>query len=213
MKKVLLLAFTMIIGTLLYAQSDKYASAMQTQLGSLDSVFTKGNFVETANIFERIGNAEKTQWLPYYYAAYLTVMKTMVADQKSGADAEADKADDLITKAEAANGKPNSETEVIRSMIATARLMVDPQGRWMKYGQESGKHLETAKELDATNPRPYFLEAQSKLYTPEAFGGGKSVAKPVFEKALALYEAFKPASELHPTWGREAAQSGLAQCQ
>ncbi len=213
MKKITLLAFTMIIGTLIYGQSDKYTKAMQTQMAFMDSAFSKGNFTEIANNFERIATAEKNQWLPYYYAAYLNVMKTMAGDDKSNADANADKADELITKAEEANGKANSETQVIKSMIATAHMMVDPQSRWMQYGQASAKHIETAKELDATNPRPYYLEATGKMYTPEAFGGGKAIAKPIFERTLALYDAFKPASELHPNWGKKSAQQSYSLCQ
>ena len=114
----------------------------------------------------------------------------------------ADKAQDLIDKAETVAGKENSETDVIKSMIASARMMVDPQARWTTYGPVSSTNREKAKDLDPTNPRPVFLEGQGLLYTPESFGGGKAAARPKFEEALKLFDAFKPASDLDPNWGR-----------
>ena len=210
MKKTILSAVIFCLGLATYAQSDKYVPAMKKNIAMLDSAMQKGNAKELANNFERIGDAEKNQWLPYYYAAYSLVLTTYTEKDKSKIDPVADKAEELITKAEAIAGKENSETAVIKSMIASAHLMVDPQSRYMQYGAISASNIEKAKALDPTNPRPFYLEAQAKLYTPEAFGGGKAIAKPVFEKALAMFDTFKPASELHPAWGKSAAQYFLA---
>ena len=131
---------------------------------------------------------------------------------KSKSDAIADKAEQLIVKAETLAGKENSETDVIKSMIASAHMMVDPQTRWQQYGAASASNIEKAKELDPANPRPVYLEGQAKFYTPEAFGGGKAVAKPLFEKALAMFDTFKPKSELDPTWGKASTQYFLSMC-
>ncbi len=95
-------------------------------------------------------------------------------------------------------------------MIASAHMMVDPQSRYMQYGAASAESMKDAQELDPTNPRPVYLEAQAKFYTPAAFGGGKDVAKPLFEKAIKMFDTFKPATELHPSWGKSAAQYFLA---
>ncbi|HUS00400.1 MAG TPA: hypothetical protein VMY77_01660 [Chitinophagaceae bacterium] len=210
MKKTILSAFIFCFSLATYAQSDKYAPAMKKNIAMLDSAIQKGNAKELANNFERIGDAEKTQWLPYYYASYSQILTTYTEKDKSKIDPIADKAEELITKAEAIAGKENSETAVIKSMIASAHMMVDPQSRYMQYGPASASNMEKAKALDPTNPRPVYLDAQAKLYTPEAFGGGKAVAKPVFEKAIAMFDTFKPASELHPAWGKSMAQYFLA---
>jgi CHASE3 domain sensor protein len=86
-------------------------------------------------------------------------------------------------------------------MIATMRMMGDPMNRWQKYGPEAAQALAKAKALDANNPRTYLLEGQDKYYTPEQFGGSKTEAKKLFEKAKELYTTVKPASEIHPHWG------------
>jgi hypothetical protein len=211
MKKTILSVLIICSCITTFAQSDKYAPAMKKNIAMLDSAMQKGNAKELANNFERIADAEKSQWLPYYYAAYCNIMVTYTEKDKTKVDAIADKAEELITKAEALAGKENSEIDVIKSMIASAHMMVDPQSRYMQYGAASSSNIEKAKALDPTNPRPVYLEAQAKFYTPAAFGGGKDVAKPLFEKALSMFDTFKPETDLHPTWGKAAAQYFLAQ--
>jgi hypothetical protein len=212
MKKTIFLLAIICSFNALIAQSDKYTTAMKKNISMLDSAFQKGNFAELANNFERIGDAEKTQWLPYYYASYATVISAFMSPDKTKYDALADKAEQLILKAESIAGKENSETHVIKSMIASAHMMVDPQTRWQQYGEASSTNIEKAKALDPTNPRPVYLEAQAKFYTPESFGGGKAVAKPLFEKAIAMFDTFSPKSELDPTWGKTSAQYFLSMC-
>ncbi|MFT3910003.1 MAG: hypothetical protein QM737_11290 [Ferruginibacter sp.] len=212
MKKAFLLIAMIASGNFLFAQSEKYTGAMQKNIALLDSAMKNGTMTDLANSFTRIADAEKTQWLPYYYAAYCTVMSSFVEKDNSKKDGIADKAEELLIKAEVLAGKPNSETHVIRSMIASAHMMVDPQSRWQQYGATSSENLASAKELDPTNPRPIYLEGQAKFYTPEAFGGGKAPAKELFEKALLMFEAFKPKTDLDPTWGKAATMYFLEQC-
>ena len=212
MKHVFVFLIAMTGALLLNAQSEKYVGAMKKSIAELDSAHDADHLSELANNFERIADAEKTQWLPYYYAAYCQVMNAFMIPDKSKTDAIADKAADLIKKAETINGGENSETCVIKSMIASSHMMVDPQSRYMTYGPESGINISKAKSLDPTNPRPVYLEGQAKFYTPEEYGGGKPQAKELFTKALQLFQQFKPASELHPTWGKGATNYFLSQC-
>jgi hypothetical protein len=211
MKKVILSAAIIFLTSASFAQSEKYESAMKANIAQLDSMMVKGNNVELANNFQRIADAEKTQWLPYYYAAYCTVMQAMVAQDKSKNDEIADKAQELINKADSINGKENSETDVIKSMIATAHMTVDPQNRYMTYGSQANELIEKSESLDSTNPRPVLLRAENTFYTPEQFGGGKDAARPLFDKAKELADAFKPETDLSPNWGLGAINYFLSQ--
>lgn len=212
MKKAFLLIAMISVGNFLFAQSEKYTGAMKKNIALLDSAIKNNTMADLANNFTRIADAEKTQWLPYYYAAYCTVMNAYFTEDKSKTDAIADKADELIGKAETLAGGANSETHVIRSMIASAHMMVDPQTRWQQYGPASSMNIAKAKELDPTNPRPVYLEGQAKFYTPESFGGGKAPARELFEKALTMFDSFKPKTELDPTWGKSGAEYFIEQC-
>src|ERR1035437_8258107 len=112
MKKTILSATIICLCITAFAQSDKYAGAMKKNISMLDSAMQKGNAKELANNFERFGDAEKLQWLPYYYAAYCNVISTYTEKDKTKNDAIADKAEELIIKAEGLAGKENSEIAV-----------------------------------------------------------------------------------------------------
>ena len=107
--------------------------------------------------------------------------------------------------------KDNSETALIKSMIATVRMTVDPQNRYQQYGPAITDNLQKSETLDPANPRPILFEAENKYYTPEAYGGSKEEAKKLLEKAKVLFDNFKPASDISPNWGKDAMEYFLSQ--
>ena len=215
MKQVIFLA-AILLNLATFAQSEKYLKAMEANVAALDSTRSADAFQDLANSFERIAEAEKTQWLPYYYAALSTVNAGyfLTGGQMGGMadklDPIADKASQLLSKAESISAN-NSEIFIVKKMIATLRLMADPMSRYMQYGPQAAQALETAKKLNPENPRVYYLEAQDKYFTPEQFGGIKTEAVKLFEMALQKFESFKPESSIHPAWGRRATQHFLTQ--
>jgi DNA uptake protein ComE-like DNA-binding protein len=212
MKKLFLLAAATFLTAATFAQSDKYVASMKANIAAIDSSFKNPqNLLDLANKFERIATAEKTQWLAYYYAAFCQVNYTYMEQDKSKVDAIADKASELIDKADALQPN-NSEISCIKSMIATSHMMVNPMQRFQEYGPEAASYLDAATQQDATNPRPEYLKGQGLKYTPEQFGGGCAVAKPVLQSSLTKYNAFKPASEIHPSWGKQRVESLLGEC-
>jgi hypothetical protein len=200
----------------LFAQSDKYVKAMEVKVAQLDTTVTAEGWQQLANSFERIADAEKTQWLPYYYAALGNVMQGYMisAGQNGGfaakTDPLADKAEQLLNSAEAMS-KDNSEIFCVRKMIATLRMTADPMSRWQTYGPAASEALAKAKTLNPENPRVYLLEGQDKFYTPEQFGGSKSEAKTLFETSMKKFETQKPESSIHPRWGQNTVKYFLSQ--
>ncbi len=212
MKKILLIVTIVFGATASFAQSDKFIASMKSNIAAIDTSFKNPmNLLTLANNFERIATAEKTQWLPYYYAALCQVNYTYMEQDKSKVDAIADKATELINKADALQPN-NSEISCLKSMIASAHMMVNPMQRFMEYGPESQAHIDAAMQQDPTNPRPEFLKGQGLKYTPEQFGGGCVTAKPVLLSALDKFNAFKPASDLHPNWGRQRTELLVSEC-
>ena len=207
------MALLMLSTVTTFAQSDKYVEAMKKNLSQFDSVKSTESYQGLAATFERIGDAEKTEWLPYYYSA-LALLTPGWSDTKIDKDANATKIKSLMDKAEPLTKDNADKAEVlsIRNMTATQQMLVDPQSRWMSYGQEGANYLKQAKELDPENPRLAYLEGAGIFGTPEQFGGGKTKAKPVLEKAVSLFKAEKP-KPMHPQWGLQIAESMLAQCQ
>ena len=212
MKKFFLMAAVSFLVISANAQSEKYIAGMKSNIGAIDSSFKNpANLLTLANKFERIATAEKDQWLAYYYAAFCQVNYTYMEQDKSKIDAIADKATELIDKADALQPN-NSEISCIKSMIASAHMMVNPMQRFMEYGPESQSHLDAAMQQDPANPRPEYLKGQGLKYTPEQFGGGCATAKPVLQSSLDKYNKFKTASELHPNWGKERVEMLINEC-
>lgn len=212
MKKLLLIICGCFLMLSSFAQNEKFVTAMKKNLSEMDSAFKNpANLLSLANNFERIATAEKKEWLPYYYAAFCQVNYGFMEKDKSKVDAIADKATELINKADSLNPN-NSEISCIKSMIASCHMMVNPMQRWQEYGAESNSNMEAAMAQDPTNPRPYFLKGQGLKYTPEQFGGGCKTALPVLQTALEKYASFKAASDIHPNWGKEISQQLVDAC-
>ncbi|MEO5941975.1 MAG: hypothetical protein ABIP30_03355 [Ferruginibacter sp.] len=212
MKKIILSTAFIISSLMLFAQSEKYVAAMKTNIAAIDNAFkSPADLVSLANNFERIALAEKNQWLPYYYAAFLQVNSGIMQTDKESCDAIADKANVLLNKADSLSPN-NSEISCVKSMIAVCHMLVNPMQRFMEYGQQSSTDLHDAMTQDPTNPRPYYLTGQTLRNTPENFGGGCKAATEQMNIALRKYATFKPASDLSPNWGMERAQKMVDEC-
>ncbi|PWT96422.1 MAG: hypothetical protein C5B52_15835 [Bacteroidetes bacterium] len=217
MKQIIGICIAVIVGTNTFSQSDKYIKTMESKLISVDTTVSVSGLTDLSNSFQRIGDAEKTQWLPYYYAALASVksgyMQSMGGQvpNPTAIDQAADKADDLIKKAEELS-KDNSEIYCIKKMIATLKMMADPMTRWQTYGPMAAEALAKAKELNPNNPRVALLEGQDKFFTPEQYGGSKAEAKVIFEDAMKKYESFKPESSIAPQWGLSTVKYLYSQC-
>lgn len=209
MKNLLFVAMMMIAGFV--SAQGKYEAGMGKAFEQLKAVKTAEDMSATAAFFERIGDAEKDKWLPYYYAAYCNYL-TGWMNPKADKDAVGEKSKDLVMKAEVLE-KNNAELYILRQMIAVQQLTVDPMSRFQVYGAQAKEALEKATAADPSNPRIYLVDGQYKMNVPEAFGGGKEVGKKLFTKSLELFKTFKPATEMHPSWGADQAEKLLAQCQ
>ncbi len=206
MKKLVFLSMAMMFAVIAFAQSEKYTKKMTELLSRIDSMNSVDQLNTMSASFERVGDAEKTQWLPYYYAALTKINATyqQIGGKMGGTSAITDPATDIaeaFIKKALALTKENSEIWIINKMIASLRMMGDPMSRFMQYGPIAAEALATAKAMDPNNPRSYILEGQDKFYTPEQFGGSKTEAKKLFDKATELFKTFKPETALHPNWG------------
>lgn len=207
MKKFLTLVIAFLAVAAGFAQSDKYVKAMEALVPSIDTTMNRDELTSLANSFERIASAEKSQWLPYYYAAlayvragYTYAMDGSFGDKSSDIDPVADKAEQLLNKADELN-RNNTEVWVVKKMLASLRMMANPMVRYMEFGAKATAALEMAKKLNGENPRIYLLEGQDLFFTPEQFGGDKEEAKKRFEKAVSKFSTYKPESSIHPNWG------------
>jgi hypothetical protein len=208
MKKLFVVLSIFLLGN---ANAQKFEGAMEKGMLQFKEAKSSEEMLATSAFFERVADAEKDKWLPYYYAAQTQILAAWM-NPNSDKDKVAEKANSLILKAELISAN-NSEIYCLKQMTAVLQLTVDAMSRWQSYGAIASEAIAKAKAADASNPRPYVLEGQYLMNVPEAFGGGKAVAKKMLEKSLILLENFKPASPFHPNWGKEQATTALAACQ
>ena len=207
MKKLFILSgFTFLVMSICFSQGNsvnsKFEKAILDNLRVLDTARSPGTLFSLANSFDRIANAEKKEWLPYYYAAYCYTMLALNCPDVNQIDPLADKAESYLQKADELRTK-NSEISCLYGMITAARITADPMNRWQSMSVDLETYLSKAKTEDPNNPRPYLLEANTKLRTPESMGGGKAATKPIVEEAIKKYESFKPESAIYPNWGKQ----------
>ncbi|MFY7652147.1 MAG: hypothetical protein ACOVQE_05570 [Chitinophagaceae bacterium] len=208
MKKMITIVL-LLASTTVWAQG-KFEAGMSKALELMQKSKTPAEMLETASFFERIADAEKDKWLPYYYAAFNKYLVGM-NDKNADKDKIAAQCLELIEKAEAL--EKNADLYCLRQQVAVLQMMVDPMNRWQTYNGIANEALNNAKKLNADNPRIYYLEGMTLFNTPSAYGGGKEPAKQLFQKSVDLFQKYQPATPFHPNWGKEMASKMLAACQ
>src|SRR5581483_11584936 len=168
--KKLIFSLALLASLAASAQSDKYTEIMQKNIALLDSAKSIDELQSLASTFDRIGDAEKTKWLPYYYAA---LAQTWVGwnPATKDKDANAAKINAYLAKAEAI--EKNAELYAVENMAATQQMLMDPQTRWATNGKDAATALQKGMAADPNNPRLYYLQGMSLFGTPPQFGGGK----------------------------------------
>ena len=191
--------------------SQKYYNAMDKGIQMFSLCETEEDFLKTSNYFYRISQVVKNDWLSSYYYAYSNTSLSMMQDDPDIKELYLDKAFEIIAPFdtlafEYTDSLALSEIQTLKALIYVGKIFINPMVNGMKYGPLSEKSINKAISYCPTNPRPYYLNGQSKFYTPSAFGGGMDKAIPFLKKSLDNYEIFET-KKYWPNWGKEKCQS------
>jgi hypothetical protein len=213
-KAILIIAGIITMQFVSTAQDAAYSKQMEENVLSLDNAKAVGDYQQLQNTFARLADSKKTDWLPYYYAAFCNA-KIGWLYQEDGDKIEpfANLAEVQIKKAaallDAAKDKIEiSEVYCVFSMVYRAKVFVNPMSYGKKYGPVAHKYIEKARQMNADNPRVSFLEGWEKYYTPKLWGGNKTKAKELLELALKQLEN-KSSSTTYPRWGKSECEAIL----
>ena len=202
MKKALSIITFCLFTLAIQAQTtnEKFVKAMEKALSGMDTLKTAGQWLECSNTFERIALKEPKEWLPAYYVALGHDMAFNLSQDVSKQELLAKRAEAFINKADALN-PDNAEIYVLKSMISSLFIRLNPMINGQKYGPLAAAQLEKALALDPSNPRAYMQKGLTLFFTPAQWGGDKEKGKELFEMADAKFVVFKAASTIHPVWG------------
>ena len=204
MKKIIVIIASLGIYMSSMAQSN--SSELQSPVAKLDRATTAKNYEDAAKEFSAIAEEQKSQWLPYYYAAFsYAKIGWLYQDDGEKIEPYADKADEMIQKAlsfldTVHQKKELSEIYVVQSMSNRARVFINPPTYGRKYGPVSSRYTQQARTADPENPRALYLEGWEKYATPKLWGGDKKKAKELLQVAKQQLEKNK-SFDTNPHWG------------
>lgn len=191
------------------AAADAYTAMLAATIAEQNAA---GPAALPANVakLERAASARSADWLPRYYQARAYLKMGFMAPSDDAKDAAFDHAQTALDQAKKLAGLNQAEALILQAYIYQGRIMVSPMTRGMVYTGRVAEALEMAKKLDPTNPRLYLVLGNDLYYRPSMFGGGPDKAKPLYEKAVALFATYQLAGPLSPNWGEGMAKSRLA---
>ena len=206
MKQIITTLLVVFSLSFLRAQTN-YEKGMQKAFG----LWQNNDRMEASNLFERIANAEKDQWLPYYYAAHINIVNSFGEKDEQKLSAQLGKAQNLLNEATAIS-EDNPEIMVLQALLHTAWVAFDGATYGMTLGPKVAGLYERAEALAPNNPRVVYCKAEWNMGSARYFGQDIAPYCKDLERALELFANFKPESEFHPKWGKERTESILEAC-
>jgi tetratricopeptide (TPR) repeat protein len=192
----------------LNAQESRYEAGMQK--GFL--LWQEGKPTEALQMFERIAAAEKENWIPSYYSAYLNTMYAFNTKDVEKLSLVLKKAQDYTDKAVALS-PDNAELLILQALIHTAWIAHDGQTYGVKLAARTTALHQKAMALAPNNPRVVLSNAEWNMGSARFFGKDTSTYCKDIAKALELFATFKSELPFYPSWGKERAQQLLQSCQ
>lgn len=172
----------------------------------------KANQLEDAeNMFERIANAEKDEWLPHYYVAQINSIKSWKTKDANVLKAQLDKAQEHLDMA-MTKSENNAELLVLQAQVFTNWVAHDGMTYGMKYSSKITELYDNAYQLTPNNPRVAFGKAEWGMGSAKYFGKDTTPYCKEMEASIELFNTFKAESEFHPNWGKQRAEQVTKQC-
>ena len=194
--------FVLMLGFTANTQAQtKFEQAMGQTLQAYGEAQDNEALQAVANRFERIAQAEKEEWLPRYYHAWITIRLSFNQAGEARDKVLDDAADDFEKML--ALAPQESEVYALQGMYYTARLTVDPATRGMEYSMLAGQAVGKARGLDEKNPRAIYVQL-SQAHGKAGFFG-EDPAKYCAEARVEAerFDDYKTPSPLYPRWGKE----------
>jgi tetratricopeptide (TPR) repeat protein len=208
---VLLAACVLLVSKLAFADGEKYIETMQRNIETVYTSQSIPDLQNAVNALERIADAEKTKWEPFYYAAFGNIMMANREKEATAKDNYLDLALKSIEKAKAL--QPNeSEIIALEGFVHMIRVTVDPASRGAQYSGMAFQSFGKAVAMNPENPRALSLLAQMQYGTAQFFGSPTTEACATLAKSLEKFESSKSENPLAPQWGKKMAEGLKTKC-
>jgi hypothetical protein len=203
--------FFLFVVAIVMADDKKYIEAMTKNIEAMYKAKTVDEYQQAINVFDRIGNSEKTKWEPFYYSSYGYLMMSFQEKEAAKKDQLLDLSEAALAKAKAIK-ENESEIVAMDGFIQMIRLAVDPASRGAKYSGMAMNLFGKAVALNPENPRALMLTARMQFGSAKFFNSPITEACATTTKALEKFKTDQSANPLAPQWGKTMADGLAAQC-
>lgn len=211
MRKTVILILIVLTNLTALPQDTTYYSVLHNGINVSNQGYISENFLELANICERISIVKPDEWLPFYYNAYAYINASFIEKNTGAKNAYCKKAKNLINLAKKIN-PDDSELDVLEALLCYALMEITPMVNGPIYLPRANKAIAEAIKKNPENPRIYYLKGKSTMYMPDFMGGGKEAATPILQEAMELFKNFTPETDVHPSWGKVDTARLLEKC-
>ena len=195
-----------------FATAGNYERAMTSAIEKLYNADDLETYIESAAAFERIGNKEKDQWLPYYYAGLGHIWSSNSINDGMEIDKYLDKAQVMVDKASKLSPN-NDEIITLQGYIYMMKVVVDPSTRGAQFSGLAMQELGRAVGMNIGNPRALLLLGRMKMGTDQFFGNDISESCGMIMKASQMFDNQNIESDLKPSWGKTMADMFVKECE
>jgi len=193
------------------ANDKKYEEAMKKNILAVYQAQSIPELQQAVNALQRIGDAEKTKWEPYYYAAFGYVLMATRETEGAKKDAHLDMASVAVDKAKSI-APAESEVIAMEGFVHMIRLTVDPASRGQQFSGLAMQSFAKAVELNPENPRALALMARMQFGTAQFFNSSTAEACATAARASEKLQSYRPENPLAPMWGKEMIEEMVGQC-
>ena len=212
MKKTTLLVMALLISALAMGANDPYHEKMSETLRLFAGCSTSEDYLNLANRFRVIAQAESGEWLPLYYEAQCYILMGFTGELDAALrDAYLDKAASAIDKM-LAMAPGEAEVYVMKSFYHTGYLVVNPPQRAMNTAPLINGAIARALAIEPDNPRALFLRLSNEMGTASFFGEDTSPYCEQASELLLNWDKYELKSPIHPDWGKEELEGIVKSC-
>lgn len=204
MKTLKIIVVLALIANLSMAQNKKYIKTMKAAIDEMYSANESAAFDQVVNKFTRIGQAEKTEWEPFYYAAQSHVFKGFRIADLQAKDVVLDQALSALSLAEEVS-ENNVEIILLQGFINMIKIGVDPATRGQTLSPGIMGSFGKALKMAPNNPRANLFMAQMQIGTAAFFGTGTAEPCKMINRSIELFDQESPENPLAPIWGKQSA--------
>ena len=191
MKAIVILAATLIIGINASAQT------MEEIARQINSPMSTPDLMSIRSQLERLSKAPTTDWLMFYYLAYVDVELSFRVENAAQKQQYISEAQSYIDKIKDGD---KSEVETLHGYSYFALMAIDPKTNGPKYATDIISCFEKALKANPDNPRAVLLNAVFRSNMSKMMGSQYKEFETDIIRSKELFEK-QDTTSTKPYWG------------